>query len=187
MKGENMKHMLLVVFAALLAQGVQAQSFFSLQYQVAEPTESFRESAGTGVGLSTTYMHFISPRFALSGSFGYLKWGPRTDFPSGNQYKFESVPVQLGGSFLLSKGIVAPYLGLSLGMDYIRLRTAVPNSAPVTYADQSELKFGFAPHVGVGVHVAGTVGILLTGSYHVMYTTPTSKFFAFKAGLALGF
>lgn len=163
-----------------------SQTFFSLQYEVAEPTESFRANAATGFGVRGTYMRFVSSRVALIGSAGYLKWGPRVDFPPNNEYKFVSIPIQLGADFLLSKGIIAPYVGMSLGMDYIRVRGVAQNST--LYSDISELKFSFRPHIGLGIFVAGPVGVNITGSYNVIYTNVSpSKYFGLSAGLAVGF
>ncbi len=184
-----MKKFVVFCFALLVVQGQSfAQSFFSLQWEVAEPTESFRDAAGTGFGFKGTYMHFITSRMALTGSAGYVKWGPRVDFPPNNEYKLVSIPVQVGVKFLLSKGVVAPYLGIGLGMDYLRMRGIAPNSTTNTYEDKSELKFGFSPQVGAAIFVTGPIGVNLTGSYNIIYTAETpSKYFGFGAGLALGF
>jgi hypothetical protein len=180
-----MKRFLCALFL-LASQQTFSQTFFSLQYEVAEPTEGFRSIAATGFGVKGTYMRFVSSRFALVGSAGYVKWGPRVDFPPNNEYKFVSIPIQLGADVLLSKGIIAPYVGMSLGMDYIRVRGIAPNST--VYSDISELKFSFRPHVGLGIFVAGPVGVNLTGSYNVIYTDGNpSKYFGLNAGLTVGF
>ena len=105
-------------------QYTHAQTFLSLQYEIAEPTETFRDAAGTGSGVRAAYMHFISQRVAIAGSVGYIKWGARSGTPLNTEYKFVSTPVHLGVDFLLSRGVIAPYLGLSVGMDYLRMRTA---------------------------------------------------------------
>ena len=105
--------------------------------------------------------------------------------PPNNEYKFVSVPLAFGGTFLLAKGVIAPYVGLSLGIDYLRIRGTSQNTS--TYEDKSELKFCFSPQFGVGVHVAGPIGLLVTGSYNVMYTASTpSKYFGLNVGLAAG-
>lgn len=177
---------ILFAWSLLATQASFSQTFFSLQYEVAEPTESFRANAATGFGVRGTYMRFVSSRVALIGSGGYLKWGPRVDFPPNNEYKFVSIPIQLGADFLLSKGIIAPYVGMSLGMDYIRVRGIAPNST--LYSDISELKFSFRPHVGLGIFVAGPVGANITGSYNIIYTNVApSKYFGLSVGLAVGF
>lgn len=188
-KGKRMKKIVMFLIALLFGQQHSfAQSFFSLQWEVAEPTESFADAAGTGFGVKGTYMHFISQRFAVTGSAGYTKWGPRRDFPPNNEYKFVSVPVQLGIKFLLSKGIVAPYFSIALGMDYLRLRGVAPNSTTIVYEDKSELKFGFSTIVGTGVFLAGPLGLNLTGSYNVIYTPGRpSKYFTLNAGFVVGF
>lgn len=180
-----MKH-IVCAWLLLASQQMFSQTFFSLQYEVAEPTENFRSVAATGFGVKGTYMRFVSSRFALVGSAGYIKWGPRVDFPPNNEYKFVSIPIQLGADVLLSKGIIAPYVGLTFGMDYIRVRGIAPNAT--VYADISELRFSFRPHVGVGIFVAGPVGVNLTGSYNVIYTdNKPSKYFGLNAGFSVGF
>lgn len=177
-----------MAFVVLVFGGIQSlssQTFFSLQAEVAEPTESFRNTVGTGFGVRGTYFHFIGGSFALTGSAGYVKWGPRVDFPPNNEFKIVSIPITMGAHLLLSRGVVSPYLGLSLGMSYLRIRGIASNST--LYNDSSELKFTFSPQVGVGIHIAGPVGLLLTGSYNLIYTPdPPSKFFGLNAGLALG-
>jgi hypothetical protein len=175
-----------LVVLAMLTPCAHAQSFFSLQAEVAEPTESFRAIAGTGFGAKATYIHYLSAYFALTGSTGYVQWGPRTDFPPNNDFKIISVPVMIGANILLSKGIIAPFLGGSLGMTYLRTR-GIASTATV-YEDRSELRFSLSPHVGVGVHIAGPVGLLLNGSYNLNYTPGTpSKYFSLGVGLAVGF
>jgi len=162
-----------------------AQTFFSLQWELAEPTESFRDIAGTGHGVKGTYMQFVSPRFALSGSVGYVKWGPRVATLPGSEYKFIAVPLRLGMNLLLAQGVVAPYIGMGLGVDYLRARTVMP--AAGINDDTSELKFGFSPRVGMGIHLAGPVGLNVDGSYNIIYTSDTpSKYFGFGVGLAVG-
>ncbi len=178
-----MKRTLLLLFAGTLAQSVLAQSvlgqtFLSVQYEVAEPTENFRQAANTGFGVKAVYMNFVSPRFAMTGSIGYTSWGSRAPF---NNYKYVAIPVHLGTDFLLSRGVIAPYIGMSLGMDYVRTRGA--NST--ANSDKSELKFGFKSHIGVGIFVGGLIGVLLAGSYNITYTNPASKFFSLDAGLAV--
>jgi hypothetical protein len=182
-----MKKFVVFCFALLVVQGQSfAQSFFSLQLEVAEPTDSFRDAAGTGFGFKGTYMHFITSRMALTGSAGYVKWGPRVDFPPNNEYKFVSIPVQIGTKFLLSKSVIAPYVGISVGMDYLRTRGLAANST--SYSDTSELKFGFSTQVGVGIYLVGPLGVNLTGSYNVIHTASSpSKYFGLNAGLAVGF
>jgi hypothetical protein len=179
----------LIAFAlicGLYSQSTFGQAFFSVQWEVTEPTESFREAAGTGFGAKATYAYFTTSRFALTGSVGYVKWGPRVNFPLNNEYKFIVIPIHIGMELLLSKGIVAPYVGVSMGMDYVRIRGIAPNTT--IYSDSNELKFGLSPHVGVGLHVAGPVGINLTGAYNVTYTSDRpSKYFGLNAGLAFGF
>ncbi len=170
----------------LLSQSSFAQSFLSVQWEVTEPTESFRQAAGTGFGVKVTYAYFTTSRFALTGSAGYVKHGPRVNLPANNEYKFVVIPIQVGMQLLLSKGFVAPYVGLSLGMDYVRSRGIAQNST--VYSDSNELKFGFSPHIGVGFFVAGPVGINLTGAYNVLYTSGRpSKHFGLNAGLPFGF
>ena len=103
-----MKKLVVVLLALFLAtQLSRAQAFTSFQGIIAEPTESFREVAGTGFGGQATYMYFFHPRFALTGSVGYIKWGSRVDSASKNPYKFVSIPVQFGLRFLLSKDVVS--------------------------------------------------------------------------------
>lgn len=184
-----MKNLLVVLLALFLAtQLSKAQAFTSFQWMVAEPTESFRESAGTGFGGQATYMYFFHPRFALVGSAGYIKWGSRVDSLPTNQYKFVSIPVQFGLRFLLSKEVVAPYLGFSIGMNYLSIRGITPNSNPITYSDRNELKFGFTPHMGIGIRLVKPVGVTVDGSYNIIYTSGSpSKFFGLSAGLAVGF
>lgn len=183
-----MKKFVLFFAALLFVHGYSSgQSFFSLQWEVAEPTESFSDAAGTGFGVRGTYMHFISQSFAVAGSVGYTKWGPRRDSLVNNEYKFVSIPVQLGFKLLLAKGVVAPYVGLAVGMNYLRVRGVAPNPTPTTYEDKSELKFGFTPYIGTAVFVAGPIGVNLTGSYNIIYTSDQpSKYFGFNAGLAVG-
>jgi hypothetical protein len=165
-----------------------AQSFLSLQWEVAEPTESFANAANTGFGVKGTYHHFISRYVALTGSAGYVKWESRVATPPSNDYRFISVPVHLGMDFLLSKGIVAPYAGISLGMNYLRVRGIAPNSTTGIYADNSELKFGFSPHIGTAIFLAGPLGVNITGAYNLIYTSGSpTKYFSLNAGLAVGF
>ncbi len=176
----------LAMICLLYSQASFTQTFFSVQWEVTEPTESFREAAGTGFGVRATYAYFTTSHFALTGSAGYVKWGPRVNLPLNNDYKFIVIPVHVGMKFLLSKGVVAPYVGLSLGMDYVRSRGIAPNAT--IYRDSNELKFGFSPQVGTGFHIAGPVGINLTGAYNIVYTTgKPSKYFGLNAGLAFGF
>ncbi len=184
-----MKKLAIVLFALVLATQIsKAQAFTSLQWIVTEPTESFRERAGTGYGGQATYIYFFHPRFALIGSVGYIKWGSRVDSLPKNQYKFVSVPFQFGLRFLLSKDLVAPYLGFSIGMNYLSLRSIVANSNPVTFSDRNELKFGFTPHIGIAIRVIKPLGINIDGSYNVIYTSGSpSKFFGLAAGLSVGF
>lgn len=173
----------LVVLLVCCAAPSFGQSFLMVQGEVAEPTNSFRTSAGTGYGVRATYMHFVSSHVALSGSAGYTRWGSRSNLPPNNEYRVVAVPVLLGGDILLSKAIVAPYIGLALGLDYFRVRGIAPNST--TYADESEVHFVFSPHVGVGVHIAGPLGVVMTGSYTVIYTPSSpSKFFGLGLGIA---
>ena len=183
-----MKKLTIVLFALVFAtQLSKAQAFTSIQWIVTEPTESFRERAGTGYGAQAVYMYFFHPRFALIGSVGYIKWGARVDsLPSQN--KFVSVPLQFGLRFLLSKDVVAPYLGFSIGMNYLTTRSVVANSNPVTFSDHNELKFGFTPHIGIAIRVIKPLGINVDGSYNVIYTSGSpSKFFGLAAGLSVGF
>ncbi len=175
-----------LVLLVCLTVPTRPQSFIALQAEVAEPTNKFRESAGTGYGLRGTYMHFLSPYFSLSGAAGYTRWGSRSNLPPNNDYRVIAVPVALGAHLLLSRSIVAPYLGLTVGMDYFRVRGIAPNAT--TYADDSEIHFAFSSHVGVGIHIAGPLGLLLTGSYTVIYTPSIpSKYFSLALGLAAGF
>lgn len=174
--------LVLLVSATTLSH---AQSFLSLQGEIAEPTNRFRESAGTGYGVKGTYMYFLSPYVALSGSTGYVRWGSRSNLPPNNEYGVVAVPVLLGGHLLLSRGVIAPYIGVALGLDYFRVRGIAPNAT--TYADESDVHFMFASHVGVGVHIAGPLGAIVTGSYNIIYRhTSPSKFFGLGAGLAVG-
>ncbi|MEO8169113.1 MAG: outer membrane beta-barrel protein [bacterium] len=184
-----MKNIIMVLFVlALTAQTSKSQAFTSVQWIVAEPTESFRQNAGTGTGGQATYLYFFHPRFALIGSVGYIKWGSRTDTVSNGQFKFTSIPVQFGLRFLLSRDLVAPYVGFSVGMNYLMTRHAVANSSPVAFADNNELKFGFTPLVGIAIRVAKPVGINIDGSYNIIYTSGApSKFFGLAAGLSVGF
>ena len=162
-----------------------AQSFFALQAEVAEPTASFRDAAATGYGAQGIYIHYVSPHFAVTGSAGVVTWGPRIDSPPYTDYKLVSVPVTLGGNLLLSRGVIAPYLGVSLGINYLRIRGTAPNST--VYTDESELKFTLSPQVGVGVYIVGPVGLLVTGSYNIIYTPGTpSRYFGLNAGIAVG-
>jgi hypothetical protein len=175
-----------LVLLVCLTAPARAQNFIALQGEVAEPTNKFRESAGTGYGVRGTYMHFLSSYIALSGSAGYTRWGSRSNLPPNNDYRVIAVPVSLGAHLLLSRSIVAPYLGLAVGMDYFRVRGTAPNAT--AYADESEVHFAFSPHVGVGIHIAGPLGALLTGSYTVIYTHSTpSKYFSLSLGFAAGF
>lgn len=184
-----MKKVLVFLFVSMVVLDYShAQTFFSLQWEVAEPTESFSKSAGTGYGFKGTYIHFINQRIGLTGSAGYTKWGPRRDFPPNNEFKVVAVPVQLGMRFLLAKGVVAPYVGVSVGMDYLRIRGIAPNSTTNTYSDESQLKFGLSPEVGLGIFLVGPVGVMINGSYNVIYTSDSSsKYFGLNAGLAVGF
>lgn len=181
-----MKQFLLVaVLSGLCVQHSFSQAFVALQAEVAEPTEEFRQSAGTGYGAKATYMRYLTTRFALAGSVGYIRWASRSNLPPNNEYKVVAIPVSLGASFLLSKNIIAPYIGLAVSFDYMRVRGIAPNAT--TYEDKNELHFAFTPHVGVGVHVVGPIGILLTGSYNVIYTSPaTLKYFGLGIGVAAG-
>ncbi len=184
-----MKTFVLVLVALVVTtQLSNAQAFTSFQWTVAEPTESFRESAGTGYGAQLTYMYFFHSRFALTGSVGYVKWGSRMDSLSTNPFRLVSIPVQFGLRFLLSKDIVAPYLGFSIGMNYLTIRTATANSTPVPYSERNELKFGFTPHIGIAIRVVKPVAINIDGSYNVIYTSGSpSKFFGLNAGVSVGF
>lgn len=177
---------LLLIGLAGSAASSFSQSFFSAQWEVAEPTESFRNTVGTGFGGSLSYIHFISPRIAITGRTGYVKWGPRVDAAPFTDFKLVSVPVVLGFDLLFTRGIVAPYVGVTTGVDYLRIRGVSPGDPAGPYQDKSELRFSVSPHLGVGIHVAGPVGVLLTGSYKVLFTDPVSKLFTLNAGLIVG-
>lgn len=175
----------LVVLVACVCALSHAQDFVAVQAEIAEPTDAFRQSAGTGYGVKATYMHFLSSHLALSGSGGYTRWRSRSDLAPFNDYSIVSVPVLLGGHLLLSKSVVAPYAGVELGVNYLLKRGTPPNT--MAQVNESEVRFVFRPHVGAGVHVVGSLGLLLTGSYNVIYTQSTpSKFFALSIGIAAG-
>ncbi len=181
-----MRQLLFVaVLSGISVQYASSQSFIALQAEVAEPTEEFRQSAGTGYGAKATYTHYLTMRFALIGSASYVRWGSRSSVPPNNEYNVVAVPVSLGATFLLSKNVIAPYVGVAVGFDYMRVRGIAPSAT--TYENKNELHFAFSPHVGVGVHIAGPVGVLVTGSYNVIYTNPSrSKYFALSFGVAAG-
>lgn len=175
-----------MVLISLAAVNSRAQSFFAVQGTVAEPTESFRQTAGTGYGVYATYIRYISPHIAISGASGYVQWGPRSNAPPHNDIKIASVPLIIGVDLLLVKGSIAPYVGVGAGVSYLRVRGIAAGSA--MHEDKSELKFTFSPHVGAGVHLAGPLGLLVTGSYNVISTPHSaSKYFGLHAGLAVGF
>ncbi len=180
--------LVVAILLALAAGTTQAfsQAFFSLQWEVSEPTESFKQSAGTGFGGKLSYIHFVSPRLAITGSTGYTEWGPRVNAAPFSDYKLVSVPVGLGIDLLFTRGIVSPYVGVTAGMDYLRIRGISPGDPAGVYQDKSELRFSVSPHLGVGIHVAGPVGVLLTGSYKVLFTDPASRLFILGVGLAVG-
>ena len=188
-EGKPMKKFVLFCVTMLIFhQYALAQSFFSLQWEIAEPTASFSEAAGTGFGIKGSYLHFVSQRIALTGSVGYIKWGPRKDVPLSTDYKFVTVPIQVGAKFLFTKGVVAPFVGIALGMDYVRVRGIAPNSTTNLYEDKSELKFGFSPSIGTAIHLFGPLGLNVAGSYNIIYTSDhASKYFGLNAGLIVGF
>lgn len=174
------------VTCLIFAATSYGQSFISLQAEVAEPTEEFRQTAATGFGVKGTYLHFLTTRFSLGGSMGYVRWNSRSNFPPNNDYRVVTVPVALNADFLLSKSVVAPYIGIALGMNYLRIRGIPPSET--TYEDKNEAHFAFSPHIGVGMHVAGPFGILLVGSYNIIFTDPVRiKYFALSVGAAAGF
>ncbi|MBI5472572.1 MAG: outer membrane beta-barrel protein [Ignavibacteriae bacterium] len=176
-----------ICFAALLGSA-RSQNFVGVQWQVVEPTENFRTSTNTGFGVKVRYLHFMSRQLAISGTAGHVQFDSRTSAQPFNDYKVVIIPVHLGATFLLSKGVVSPHIGIDLGMDYLRVRGVPAGSLLPIFVDRSELKFGFSPEIGVGIHIAGPVGILLTGSYNVTYTPGVpSRYFGFGAGLAVGY
>ena len=183
-----MRKVIVLLSAVLVLGRVHSQTFVGVQWQVAEPTQGFRLTSATGFGAKVTYIRFLGPAFALCGSFGHIKFDSRVNTPPLNDYKFVVIPVHVGMKLLLSKGVVSTHIGFDLGMDYLRIRGVPPTSVIPTFVDMSELKFGFSPEIGVGIHVAGPVGVLLTGSYNVVYTQgDPSQYFGLGAGLAVGF
>ncbi|MER3522651.1 MAG: hypothetical protein C4326_00935 [Ignavibacteria bacterium] len=180
-----MKALGFLVACLIFAATSHAQSFISLQAEIAEPTEEFRQTAGTGFGAKGSYLHFLTTRFALGGSLGYVRWNSRTNVPPNNEYRVIAVPIALNADFLLSKSVVAPYIGFSVGMNYLRIRGIAPNAN--TYEDKNEAHFAYSPHIGVGIHIAGPFGILLVGSYNVIHTERVrTKYFALSVGGAAG-
>lgn len=177
-----------IVVLTLVAGTPQAfsQAFFAIQWEVAEPTETFKQTAATGFGGKLTYIYFVSPRVAITGSTGYTKWGPRIEAPPYTDYKLVSVPVGLGIRLLFTRGIVTPYVGVAAGMDYLRSRGVAPGDPSGVYHDKSELRFSVSPHLGVGIHVFGPVGFMVSGSYRVLFTDPQAKLFTLGLGIAVG-
>lgn len=183
-----MKKLLLVLFVAVLAvafTNAQSKMGVSVQGGVFLPTGDFGDAAGTGFGGTGTFLYDLTPMLQITGSIGYATWGSKEDLPSGWEWSFSAIPVQVGLRYALGKGNFLPYVAAETGINFISSKVTVEYFGGTVTADESESKFGFAPGAGFLYKFNPKTALDVTLKYNMIFTEGSSTtYLGINAGVA---
>ncbi|MCX8104378.1 MAG: porin family protein [Ignavibacterium album] len=183
-----MKKLLLVLFVTVLAvafTNAQSKMGVSVQGGVFLPTGDFGDAAATGFGGTGTFTYNVTPMLQVTGSIGYATWGPKEDLPSGWEWSFSSIPVQVGLRYAFGKGNFLPYVAAETGMHFLSSKVTFEMFGQTYTSDDSESKFGFAPGAGFLYNFNPKTALDVTLKYNMIFTEGSSTtYLGINAGVA---
>lgn len=175
---------LVTVFAVTFANA-QSKMGVSVQGGVFLPTGDFGDAAGTGFGGTGTFLYQLSPMLQLTGSIGYAKFGSKEDLPSGWEWSFSSIPVQVGLRYSFGKGNFLPYVAAETGMNFLSSKVTIEYFGNVFTSDDSKTKFGFTPGAGFMYNFNPQTALDVTLKYNIIFTEGSSTtYLGINAGVA---
>lgn len=177
--------LLAVVFMFAGLSLAQSKMGLSVQGSLAFPTGDFGDAAGTGFGGVGTFMYEVSPMLAITGSVGYLTWGPKEDLGEGFDYSLSTIPVLVGVRYSFGKGNFLPYVLAEVGMHFLSSEvTLTIFDEPFTFSE-SESKFGFAPGAGFYYYFNPKTALDVNVKYNSISTEgSTTSYLGVNAGVA---
>ncbi|AFH47945.1 Hypothetical protein IALB_0233 [Ignavibacterium album JCM 16511] len=183
-----MKKLLLISFVTVFAvtfTNAQSKMGASVQGGVFLPTGDFGDAAGTGFGATGTFIYELSPMLQLTGSIGYARWGSKENLPSGWEWSFSAIPVQVGLRYSFGKGNFLPYVAAETGLSFLSSKVTVEYFGQTFTSDNSESKFGLAPGAGFLYKFNPKTALDVTLKYNMIFTEGSSTtYLGINAGVA---
>lgn len=184
-----MKKLLFIIFITVFAvtfANAQSKIAASVQGTVSFPTGDFGDGAGTGFGVTGTFIYSVSPMLDVTGSVGYLKWGTKESIP-GYEISFSDIPILVGLRYTFGKGQFLPYGTAEVGLHM--LSTSIKGSLygfPIDESD-TETKFGIAPGFGFLYKFNPKTALDVNAKYNVIFTESSSTtHLSVNAGVLFG-
>jgi hypothetical protein len=178
-----------ISFAGDLKSGGDANGRFSVGLELALPSGTFGDQAGTGFGASVRYEMPMGSNLALMGTIGYLTFGGKTvDFGPGGSFKYTEsmIPIQVGAKYYFMEQQSGFYAALQLGITSFSVKSDITyptgSGLPNISVSASTTDLSYAP--GIGYHLAN---IDLQASYQIVSTTGgSSSYIGIRAAYVFG-
>jgi len=162
-----------VVAAFLFIPSVFYAQGFGIGLQVGPqiPISDFGDVFDVGLGFNGIFEYALSSQFTLNFTSGYHWWSESAQEEAVEvTYRFSTIPLIAGFSFLFLPHGVSPFAGLKLGV-HIETRSGTVSALGTELASESETKthFGITPEVGVLIPVSPMFGIVFSAEYNHIF------------------
>jgi hypothetical protein len=151
-----MKHLFLIIALLIvissLAFAQEGKMTLGLGAEVALPSGTFGDVAGTGFGGTVNFLYDINDQIAISGTAGYLTWGKKS--VGSFEWTYSAIPILAGGRYYFTKCGEGLYGSAEVGLYMFTVKTKSPGYSflGVTYGggeiSASSSEFAIAPGIG---------------------------------------
>ena len=178
-----MKHLFsiiaLLIVLSSLAFAQEGKMTLGLGAEVALPSGTFGDVAGTGFGGTVNFLYDINDQIAISGTAGYLTWGKKSVGAGAFSFEwtYSAIPILAGGRYYFTKCGEGLYGSAEIGLYMFTVKTKSPGYSilGVTYGggevSASSSEFAFAPGVGYEMPISDMMNFDALAKYVVISNT----------------
>lgn len=161
---------------------------------ISVPIGDFNDVAKMGFGVSGSFFYELMDNFEATGSIGFISWGgDKLDLPAGFASEangsFTTIPILIGGRYILEGDNLLPYISAELGFHIfstpkheVTLNDVIEESTK----DNTDFNFGFGIGGGVLYELSREVKIDGGLKYNIISSDDSIGHFSLSVGFIVG-
>lgn len=160
---------------------------------ISVPIGDFNDVAKMGFGVSGSFFYELMDNFEATGSIGFLSWGGDKLEILGSsaevQGSFTSIPILVGGRYILNGDNLIPYISGELGFHIFSTPDQEITLNDVVYdSDKGETNLNFGFGIGGGVLYELSREVKIDGGlkYNIISADDSIGHFSLSVGFIVG-
>jgi opacity protein-like surface antigen len=173
---------MLMSFFSAPAMAVVGQKGLGGALELAFPTGSFGDVAGTGIGITANFQYGWKPNIDLMAQLGFIRWGGKTNGANWD-YSYHALPIQVGGKYFFNEETNRFYVGGLVGFHLFRWSFSYDRPYPYGHysASSSKTEFSIAPMGGYEMKIGESMMFDASARYQIV--SDNLSYFGIRAGL----